>query len=365
MGDLLMSVPAVKALKETFQSKITLLTSAAASSIAPYIKAIDDVIIYDVPWMKDRNTDQQELWRIISLLRERQFDGAVIFTVFSQNPLPSTMIAYLAEIPLRLAYSRENPYQLLTHWVPDAEPYHIMRHQVRRDLDLVKYVGAKSQRDDITIELPIHFRESSLKKLVSAGVDVARPWLIMHPGVSETKRKYPTTLWIETARKLIRELSFQIVLTGVESERALTENIRMGSGGEIISLTGTLNIEEFIMLIQMAPLVISVNTSTAHIAAATGTKIVVLYAMTNPQHTPWKATGSVLPFSVPENLRSKNEVLRFVQEKYFPSRAGIPSPDDVVTAVRQLLSASDINANRIPELVDFISSTKNRPEYAE
>jgi ADP-heptose:LPS heptosyltransferase len=275
------------------------------------------------------------------------------------------MIAYLAKIPLRLSYCRENPYQLLTDWIPDAEPYHLLRHQVRRDLDLVKYVGAKAQRDNITIEVPMQFKDSLLNKLKAAGIDVARPWLIVHPGVSETKRKYPTTLWIEASKKIIRELNFQIVLTGVASERALTERIRVGCEKDIFSLAGLLTIEEFIILIQMAPVVISVNTSTAHIAAATETKIIVLYAMTNPQHTPWKSVGKVLPFSVPENLRSKNEVLRFVHEKYFPHRIEVPSLDDIIMAVREVLSPSDMDALRIPERVDFFTAAKTRPEYVK
>ena len=45
----------------------------------------------------------------------------MIFTVYSQSPLPSAMICYLADIPLRLAHCRENPYHLLTDWVPDPE----------------------------------------------------------------------------------------------------------------------------------------------------------------------------------------------------------------------------------------------------
>jgi hypothetical protein len=65
-------------------------------------------------------------------ISEKKFDAAVIFTVYSQNPLPTVMLAYLAGIPKRLAYCRENPYQLLTDWVPDQEPYTLIKHQVRQ-----------------------------------------------------------------------------------------------------------------------------------------------------------------------------------------------------------------------------------------
>ena len=59
---------------------------------------------------------------MVRKLRARRFDGAVIFCVFSQNPLPAAFLCHLADIPLRLAYCRENPYKILTHWIPDPEP---------------------------------------------------------------------------------------------------------------------------------------------------------------------------------------------------------------------------------------------------
>jgi ADP-heptose:LPS heptosyltransferase len=41
------------------------------------------------------------------------------------------------------------------------------------------------------------------------------------------------------------------------------------------------------------------NTGPAHIAAAVGTPVVDVYALTNPQHTPWRVSSRVLSFDVP------------------------------------------------------------------
>jgi len=60
------------------------------------------------------------------------------------------------------------------------------------------------------------------------------------------------------------------------------------------SVAGALNIKEFSALVSLAPLLISNNTGPAHIAAATGTPVVDLYALTNPQHTPWMVLSRVL-----------------------------------------------------------------------
>ena len=56
MGDLIMSSPAIRALKETFSAKITVLTSSMAAGIVPAISEIDEVIVFDLPWVKAKET---------------------------------------------------------------------------------------------------------------------------------------------------------------------------------------------------------------------------------------------------------------------------------------------------------------------
>lgn len=350
MGDLLMSEPAIRALKESFNCKISVLTSSAARPIIQYIPVVDDVIIFDAPWMKDRTADPGGIESIVKLLASRHFDAAFIFTVFSQNPAPAAVIAYLAGIPLRIAYSRENLYGLLTEWLPDKEPYEFVRHQVRRDLDLVKHIGANTADERIAIAIPDN--HITVKgRLKDAGVDLSRPWLIVHPGVSEEKRLYPIDHWIEAVTLLTTELKYQVIITGVDKEAPLAEHIKAGVHQDVFNLAGKLSLDEFISLVNLAPLVITVNTSTAHIAAAVQTKIVVLYAMTNPQHTPWLVAGHVLPFPVKEHLKSKNEVLRYVTQEYFPKSVQFPEAFDILQAARELLYSQKVAL--LPENFNF------------
>jgi ADP-heptose:LPS heptosyltransferase len=52
-------------------------------------------------------------------------------------------------------------------------------------------------------------------------------------------------------------------------------------------LVGGLDLGELAALIALAPVLIANNSGPAHVAAAVGTPVVDLYALTNPQHTPW------------------------------------------------------------------------------
>jgi lipopolysaccharide heptosyltransferase II len=340
MGDVLMSSPAIRALKESFNCSITLLTSSMGSSIAGYLPGVDECIVWDAPWVKGtKPLDILEFNHLIQTLKEQRFDAAVIFTVFSQNPLPTAMIASAAEIPNRLAYCRENPYHLLTHWVPDAEPYEYIRHQVRRDLDLVRAIGANTANESIIIKAPLRQAEV-MTKLAHSGVDLTKPWLVLHPGVSESKRQYPLEQWIEAGKKITAVIGYQIVITGIENERALAAAISEAIGPNTFNLAGAFSLDELISLIGLTPLLISVNTGTIHIASATQTPVVVLYALTNPQHVPWRCKGVILPFSVPDHMQSRNAVLRYVQETYYKQNCSV-SPDEILTACQRLLTEND------------------------
>ncbi len=65
------------------------------------------------------------------------------------------------------------------------------------------------------------------------------------------------------------------------------------------SVAGELDLADLAALIERAPLLLSNNTGPAHIAAAVGTPVVDLYALTNPQHTPWEVPHRVLNHDVP------------------------------------------------------------------
>lgn len=342
MGDLIMSGPAIRALKETFGAHITLLTSSMAKIIAAHMPEIDETIVFDLPWVKNENIiDNDSILLLVDALKLRRFDAAVIFTVYSQNPLPTAMLPYMAGIPRILAYCRENPYGLLTRWVPEREPYSFIRHQVRRDLDLVKEVGAVSSCESLCLHVDDEWHKVA-SKLEDMGVELDRRWLILHAGVSEVKRQYPFDLWVETAHKIIDELGFQVLLTGVASEKPLTDHLQQAIGESSYSIAGLLNMEEFICLVKRAPVLVSVNTGTIHIAAAAGTPVVVLYAQTNPQHTPWKVPCKVLQVPVAEELRSKNEVIRYVNRKLYNEHIDMPGPDDIINATSELLNPVDL-----------------------
>jgi lipopolysaccharide heptosyltransferase II len=331
-----MTSPAFRAIKESIPGcSVTLLTSPGGAEAARLMPFVDDVLTYQAPWMKATNNaaDASSDRRFIERLGAASFDAAVVFTVYSQNPLPSALMCYLADIPLRLAHCRENPYHILTDWVRDQEPEKFVRHETRRQLDLVNFIGARTLDERLSISVPASARiqiESLLQQLLD---DSCERWIVMHPGASASSRRYAPENYALVTRQLVEEMDCQVIFTGTASERSLIETIRAQAGVPSHSVAGLLDLGQLAALLERAPLLISNNTGTVHIAAAVGTSVLDLYALTNPQHMPWRVPHRVLFHDVP---------CRFCYKSICPEGhhdcLRLVSPTRVVTAARELLA---------------------------
>lgn len=300
LGDVLMTTPAIRALKQAGVGRhVTLLASEAGAAVAPFVDEVDGVIEYSAPWVKQTHARIDTIQPLIESLRARAFDAAVIFTVYSQSPLPAAMVCAAAGIPVRLAHCRENPYQLLTDWVRDTEPEGGVRHEVQRQLDLVRHIGASTSELRLSFRVPDTAIAWARRRLLASGVDAVRPWILIHPGASAPSRRYPPALWAEAARQLAARHGCPIVFAGTAAEAALVRSIQEALPVDSHAFCGDLDLARLAAVIALAPVLLCNNSGPAHIAAATGTPVVDLYALTNPQHTPWAVPHRVLFHDVP------------------------------------------------------------------
>lgn len=334
-GDVLMTSPALAALKCVRSGRrLTILTSRAGAEAAALIPAVDDIMVYEAPWMKSsehRNSDAAADRALIDSLQNRRFDAAVIFTVYSQNPLPAALACFYADIPLRLAHCRENPYRLLTHVVEETEPQKEVRHEVARQLDLVAAIGAAAPDESLQVRIGraavarvhqwIEHKRLSHSRLV-----------VIHPGASAPSRRYRPDGFAATANALINA-GCDIIFSGDGSDLPLIAKIRdQVKVGQSYSAAGELTFEEFGALLQRADLLVSNNSGPVHLAAAVGTPVVDIYALTNPQHTPWGVRSRVLFHDV---------ACKYCYKSVCPlghnACLALISPEEVISAARELL----------------------------
>lgn len=314
LGDLLMTTPALAALHESLPgASITLLGGPSAAAAAPHLPMVDAVWPVAMPWTamgreslqhEDAHPGSAER-ELAERLAKENFDAAVIFTVCTQSALPAALLCRMAGIPLRLAHCRENPYGLLTDWVPETDRIGDgMRHEVQRQLALVASVGCTTRDERLRWRVNDVEREAVAARLQALGIAPDQPFAVMHPGSTAATRRWPAERFGELAAALVQRTGIAVVFAGdtgdlAEVSAALAATSPARPDAPIVSLAGELGLGELAALIGQAQLVVCNNSAPSHLAAALGTPVACLYALTNPQHTPWRVSSEVLNQDVP------------------------------------------------------------------
>lgn len=334
MGDVLMTTPALRAIRRSLpDAHLALLTSPSGAAVAGRIPEVDEVIVHRAPWMKAPAElgDAEDLPGLAASLRRGRFDAAIVFTVFSQSPFPAAIACQLAGIPRVLAHVRENPYALVSDWVRDREWPTPGRHEVQRQLDLVREVGYTTDDEHLSYRVSPEASRWVRELLGSLGIGPRDPFVVVHPGATAASRRYRAEGFASAARILAVRDGLRILVTGSDEERPLTARVAYEVPAAI-DLAGSLGTDELAALIAAAPVLVTNNTGPAHLAAAVGTPVVVLYAQTNLQHMPWQVPSRVLTRDVP-----CHDCLRSVCPLGHHACLAPVRPAEIVGAVRDLL----------------------------
>ena len=111
--------------------------------------------------------------------------------------------------------------------------------------------------------------------------------------------------------------------------------LALGGGGGTSIATAAMRDSGWAMctaaLLAQTTLLVANNTGPVHVAAAVGTPVVDLYALTNPQHTPWQVAHLVLNHAVPCAYCYKS----ICPEGHHSCLSKV-SPDEIVGAVQML-----------------------------
>lgn len=142
-------------------------------------------------------------------------------------------------------------------------------HDVRRWVRLLRESGIAADPADLHLSPPA----------------IPSPRLgavVVHPGASSPRRRWPEDRFARLAATLRRE-GAEVVVTGVAGERALAERVARRAGLPASAvLAGRLDLGGMAALVSTARLVVCGDTGVAHLASAFATPSVVLFADVAP-----------------------------------------------------------------------------------
>lgn len=118
--------PALRVIQQALPlATITLMSLDADRQVASLVPWSDDATASQVPegviacpgFADETSLTPDSIQQLIRLIRKRQFDAAILFTLNAQSPYPAAYVAYLAGIPIRVGQSQEFGGGVLSHWV--------------------------------------------------------------------------------------------------------------------------------------------------------------------------------------------------------------------------------------------------------
>ena len=127
---------------------------------------------------------------------------------------------------------------------------------------------------------------SAREFLAAQGFPAGAPLVGMHVGSGprfREKKRWPPGSFIALAERLRERFGVQIVLTGSQAERELTDGRCRKIPFPLINTAGKLTLRQTAALIKQCRIFISNDSGIAHMAAAVGTPLIVIFGPTNVQ----------------------------------------------------------------------------------
>lgn len=284
MGDVLLNIPAIRALKQTFNASVTALFDSSVTELFTGSQEIDKLMPFDAARWKNSAFFR---WEFLRRLRRGGFDLAVVF-----NPAKRMhILAYFSGIPLRLGYNRKWGF-LLTHKIEDKK-FRGEKHEVEYNLDLVRSIGADTTDKDITIPRQNGDERFVDSLLAEHGVASKDLLVAIHPHSSNPAKCWPKERFVQVAGLLHQRFAAKVIIIGGEEEQAAGAEMVSKAACPALNLAGKLTWKQLAAFLRRCRLLISNDSGPAHIAAAVKTPAVVIFGRNIPGAGPlrWRPWG--------------------------------------------------------------------------
>ncbi len=268
LGDLLCTIPAVRALRTAYPSaEITLLGLPWATSFVQRFNNYFNRFIHfpGYPGLPEQPYAPSEWIKFVQTIHQEQFD--LVIQMHGDGTIVNPMLQKLHIKELAGFYPSGCP---VNSGLFIEYPKHV--HEIERHLLLIKHLGISIT--GVYLEFPFLLKdEEDFKKLLLPVFPYR--YVCVHPGSRGVSRQWNPAYFAALADFCI-EQGFTVVLTGTIDEIDLTREVKKCMKHTAIDLTGKTSLGAIGLLIKNASFLISNCTGVSHIASATETPSLVI-----------------------------------------------------------------------------------------
>lgn len=287
LGDVVLSLPAVRALKRAYpNARIDMLVLRSTAPILQGEPEVARVLTFDPgAWRRPVGLLKPNTWHdaltLLRTLRAARYDLAI-----SISGDIGSVLTRLSGARRRFGYADEAYKHFLTDSLPGGR-YATHQHEVKYVLALALAAGGIVLPGDERLKLHVLPNAARTMKdqlrAQRAQTRLFGPVVAIHAGARNGQAKrWPPAHIAALADRLVTELDALVVLTGAPNETPLARAILRRVRHPVLNLTGQTTIPELVALLAASDLLVTGDSGPMHIACAVGTPVVALHGPTDP-----------------------------------------------------------------------------------
>ena len=283
IGDTVLTAPFLRELRRNAPGAwITLAVKPEVLNLVELCPYVNEIVTFDCR-ASGRASILKRHARALHLaatrLWRRRFDLALL-PRWDVDYYHSTYLTYFSGASRRVGYSEHvfQPKQELNagfdRLLTDVIHNRGAKHEVERNLDVLRFLGASVQGDHLEVWLDEEDRSFARRVCAAEGVGPRDLVIAFAPGAGALKRRWPIERFVELGRVLVREHDARLAAVGGPADRHLGGQLESGLGPAVLNLAGRTTLRETAAVLERCQLAVTTDSGPMHLAAAAGSAVV-------------------------------------------------------------------------------------------
>lgn len=269
LGDLLCSIPAIRAFKTTYpDTELTLIGLPWAKSFAERFNHYftDFIVFPGYPGLPEQEFNHHRFESFTLTLQEKKLD--LILQMQGNGTIVNAMLKnfgarFMAGFDL---------HQDIISTEARLLKYPGKCHEIDRHLALMSFIGIRSESDEL--EFPIYHKDRAEFAEMNLPVK-PKKYICLHPGSRGTWRQWPP-LYFAAIGNYCHSLGFDVVITGTQDELQIVKHVASLMKTKPIIAAGRTTLGSLAVLIEQSAAIICNCTGVSHMASALKVPAVVI-----------------------------------------------------------------------------------------